>query len=256
MTATSSAMPGASGDEHNRVPDAAATTPPRFEGGRGQTSTLDVPTADPAPLRVYLSEIGALPRLTPAQEAEIGRRTRVAQRELQRALAIIPSASRDLLVLRSRLRRGEVAFQDVFVHADGSALEAADAQRLLADLGRIRRLNRRMTALGRAPRGDSQRAARGNDRIAVQIRTIAAAIQEIVAELPFRASVVDRLVNHARRRRTNSARLAQGRSWLRPLLEEWIALILSSRAQNWETRGRVGPLAASGQSWRNGSAAS
>src|SRR4029434_11218108 len=90
-----------------------------------------LPAKGEDPVRLYLKEIGKVPLLTAQQEVQIGRRIEVGQISLRRALAGIPMAVRVLLEVGDRLRRGDVAVDDVIVLPAGGALEANETRPIL-----------------------------------------------------------------------------------------------------------------------------
>jgi hypothetical protein len=97
-------------------------------------------TADP--VRLYLDEIGKGRLLTAAQEAAIGRRIEAAQGNLKRSLAAIPLVVRELCDLADRVRRQEVAADELVVFPEGEEARPAKVQPVLAALDRARRLQR------------------------------------------------------------------------------------------------------------------
>src|SRR6185312_7668594 len=85
-----------------------------------------LPAKGEDPVRLYLKEIGKVPLLTAQQEVQIGRRIEVGQIALRRALAGIPMSVRALLDVGDRLRRGDIAADDVIVLPEGGELEAKE----------------------------------------------------------------------------------------------------------------------------------
>src|SRR5512145_1973592 len=82
-----------------------------------------LPAKGEDPVRLYLKEIGKVPLLTAQQEVSIGRRIEVGQIALRRGLAGIPMAFQALLDIGDRLRRGDIAPDDVIVLPEGGELE-------------------------------------------------------------------------------------------------------------------------------------
>lgn len=80
---------------------------------RGGVSTWPARGADA--VRRYLKEIGRFPVLSAKQEAEIGRRIEAGQLALRRALAQVPIVVDHLLEVGEKLRRREIAPEDVIV---------------------------------------------------------------------------------------------------------------------------------------------
>jgi hypothetical protein len=111
-------------------------------------------------VRLYLKEIGKVPLLTAQQEVTIGRRIEVGQIALRRALAGIPMAVRALLDVGDRLRRDDIAADDVIVLPEGGELEPRRYGRCCWPSPAIRALERKIVRLeeslgdsvGRRPR--------------------------------------------------------------------------------------------------------
>jgi RNA polymerase primary sigma factor len=106
-----------------------------------------LPAKGEDPVRLYLKEIGKVPLLTAQQEVQIGRRIEVGQIALRRALAGIPMAVRALLDVGDRLRRGEIAADDVIDLPEGGELEAKEIRPILLAFARVRRLERKIVRL-------------------------------------------------------------------------------------------------------------
>ena len=98
-----------------------------------------LPAKGEDPVRLYLNEIGKVPLLTAQQEVQIGRRIEVGQIALRRALAGIPMAVRALLEVGDRLRRRDIAADDVIVLPEGGELEAKEIRPVLLAFARVRR---------------------------------------------------------------------------------------------------------------------
>jgi RNA polymerase primary sigma factor len=133
--------------------------------------------------------------LTADQEIEIGRRIETAQIALRRAVAGIPVAVRMLLEVGDRLRRGELSAPDIFVLPDGGGLSSPRTVRPLRQaFERIRRLER---TIARERSGRPDRRSRLSRRARIERRRARRrTIQEIVATLPLRPDLVDRLLKH------------------------------------------------------------
>jgi RNA polymerase primary sigma factor len=116
------------------------------------------------PTRRYLNEIGKAKLLTAAGEVEIGRRIEAGQTELRRALAAVPLTARTLAALVARMKRGELALEELIVFPEAEPTRA-----------RIR--------------AASARLARLADR-----RLSAARVADILADLPLRTALLDELV--------------------------------------------------------------
>jgi hypothetical protein len=106
-----------------------------------------LPAKGEDPVRLYLKEIGKVPLLTAQQEVQIGRRIEVGQIALRRALAGIPMSVRALLEVGDRLRRSDIAADDVIVLPEGGELEAKEIRPVLLAFARVRRLERKIVRL-------------------------------------------------------------------------------------------------------------
>jgi RNA polymerase primary sigma factor len=149
--------PAASEYGEVRVPELEETgEPPWGERDRREGH------AELEPVRVYLNEIARVPLLTREQEVELGRRIEAAQRDLLGAMAAIPFAVRRLVDLANRIRRQQVAFEDLIVFPEGREVDVAEGLAVLRVFSRIGRLaheldelqpklrNRRLAASTRA----------------------------------------------------------------------------------------------------------
>jgi RNA polymerase primary sigma factor len=144
----------------------------------------------PDPVQKYFAEIGKAKLLTAAQEVEIGKRIEAGQTELRRALAAIPMAVKTLLDLAARIRRREVPSEDLILLPEAGEPSPAKIRALLLALGRVRRLAAEISKLEGAPRGRGPSPAAAERRISRARERL----QEIVAELPIRPTVVEELV--------------------------------------------------------------
>src|SRR6185369_7356156 len=138
-----------------------------------------LPAKGEDPVRLYLKEIGKVPLLTAQQEVQIGRRIEVGQIALRRALAGIPMSVRALLDVGDRLRRGEIAADDVIVLPEGGELEAKEIRPVVLAFGRIRRLERKIARLEESLE-DKRRSATGRANVQRQIQVCREGIQKIV----------------------------------------------------------------------------
>jgi RNA polymerase primary sigma factor len=157
-----------------------------------------LPAKGEDPVRLYLKEIGKVPLLTAQQEVQIGRRIEVGQIALRRGLAGIPMAVRALLDVGDRLRRNDIAADDVIVLPEGGELEAKEIRPVLLAFGRIRRLERKIARLEESL-GDKRRSALGRANVQKQIATHRAGIQKTVADMPLKPALIDDLVGKVRR---------------------------------------------------------
>src|SRR3954451_24043237 len=106
-----------------------------------------LPAKGEDPVRLYLKEIGKVPLLTAQQEVSIGRRIEVGQIALRRGLAGIPMAFQALLDIGDRLRRNDIAPDDVIVLPEGGELEPKAVRPVVLAFGRIRRLERKIARM-------------------------------------------------------------------------------------------------------------
>jgi RNA polymerase primary sigma factor len=157
-----------------------------------------LPAKGEDPVRLYLKEIGKVPLLTAQQEVQIGRRIEVGQVALRRALAGIPFAVRALLDAGDRLRRNEIAADDVIVLPEGGELEAKEIRPVVLAFGRIRRLERKIVRLEESL-DDRRRSAAGRANVQRQIQACREGIQKIVADMPLKPALIDDLVGKVRR---------------------------------------------------------
>jgi len=138
------------------------------------------------PVRLYFGEMGRVLLLTARQEVEIGRRIETGQIELRRALGAVPAALSALGEMGDRLRRGELAADDVIVLPAGGEVSPAELRRTLRAFARLR-------GLAKAP------AARRE------------AIQKLLGALPLKPALVDDLVARVRDLSPREARLPERR---------------------------------------------
>jgi RNA polymerase primary sigma factor len=157
-----------------------------------------LPAKGEDPVRLYLKEIGKVPLLTAQQEVQIGRRIEVGQVALRRALAGIPMAVRSLLEVGDRLRRGEVAADDVIVLPEGGELEAKEVRPVLLAFARVRRFERKITRLEESL-DDRRRTAASRANVLRAIGVQREAIQKTVADMPLKPALIDDLVGRVRR---------------------------------------------------------
>ncbi len=157
-----------------------------------------LPAKGEDPVRLYLKEIGKVPLLTAQQEVQIGRRIEVGQIALRRGLAGIPMAVRALLDVGDRLRRNDIAADDVIVLPEGGELEAKEIRPVLLAFGRVRRLERKIARLEESL-GDKRRSAASRANVQKQIAAYREGIQKIVAEMPLKPALIDDLVGKVRR---------------------------------------------------------
>src|SRR5437016_7217170 len=157
-----------------------------------------LPARGEDPVRLYLKEIGKVPLLTARQEVEIGRRIEVGQIALRRALAGIPMAVRTLLDVGDRLRREEIAADDVIVLPEGGELEPKAVRPVQLAFARMRRLERKIARLEESLE-DRRRSAGSRANVQRGIAAQREAIQKIVADMPLKPALIDDLVGKMRR---------------------------------------------------------
>ena len=157
-----------------------------------------LPAKGEDPVRLYLKEIGKVPLLTAQQEVSIGRRIEVGQIALRRGLAGIPMAVRALLDVGDRLRRSDIAADDVIVLPEGGELEPKAIRPVLLAFGRIRRLERKIARLEESLE-DRRRSATSRANVQKAIGVQREAIQKIVADMPLKPALIDDLVAKVRR---------------------------------------------------------
>jgi RNA polymerase primary sigma factor len=157
-----------------------------------------LPAKGEDPVRLYLKEIGKVPLLTAQQEVQIGRRIEVGQIALRRALAGIPMSVRALLDVGDRLRRGEIAADDVIVLPEGGELEAKEIRPVVLAFARMRRFERKIVRLEESL-DDRRRSASSRAAVVRGIGVQREAIQKTVAEMPLKPALIDDLVGKIRR---------------------------------------------------------
>jgi RNA polymerase primary sigma factor len=151
------------------------------------------------PVRLHLKEIGKVPLLTAAQEVHIGRRIEVGQIALRRTLVAMPMAVETLLEVGDKLRRGEIPADDVIVLPDGGELEAKAIRPIVLALERIRRLDRKVSRLQESLTV-RRRSATYRKSTSTAIAVAREAIQDVVAGMTLKPSLIDDLVTQVRRR--------------------------------------------------------
>jgi RNA polymerase primary sigma factor len=159
---------------------------------------LAAPAKGEDPVRLYLKEIGKVPLLTADQEVEIGRRIEVGQIQLRRALAGIPMAVGVLLEIGDRLRRNEIAADDVIVLPEGGELDVREIRPVLGAFVRMRRSQNAIERLDEEA-GDKRRSATRRQSTISAIAENRETIQRVVAEMPLKPALIDDLVGRIRR---------------------------------------------------------
>src|SRR6266446_2886155 len=166
------------------------------------------PIPDGADLvHLYFREIGKTPLLTSEQEVEIGRRIETGQLEERRALVAIPMALRALLQTRDRLRDKQISGDDVIVLSEGGEIGGKQVNRVLLAFARVRRLDRQIAQLEVWSR--NRRRSRASRRaLAATIAGKRDMIQQIVAEIPLKPALIDRLARSVQGRHARLVTLA------------------------------------------------
>jgi RNA polymerase primary sigma factor len=174
-----------------------------------------IPFAPHSDLRTYLTQIGRLPLLTREGEVEIAKRIELGEHAVLRALVACDSGVRQVLLLGSRLRSGELAVRDVarsFDEEDTDG-EEVERQRLLRLFSTIARLAPELaTAKPKSATGRKKPdAGRARDDIAEALvamrlnqRTVDAIVRALVRVEPSERQSLSR-AEAARLRRATAA---------------------------------------------------
>jgi RNA polymerase primary sigma factor len=126
--------------------------------GLGEEGQLAEPApAELEPIRSYLNEIARVPLLTREQEVAIGRRIETGQRNLLGVLSSVPYTVRRLVEMANRIRKQEMAFEELILFPEGREVEVAEALSILGVFGRVGRLAHRLDQL--RPKARSRRLA-------------------------------------------------------------------------------------------------
>lgn len=145
----------------------------------------------------FLGELRRNPLLTPAQEAEIGRRIEARQTALRVALAQLPFVVPTHLRLARQIKEGSVRPDTVLLIPEGHGPEQKDVERLVALVNQIRALQRDIARYTRPPKS-------GNPSAVVptahrrQIARGRAAIRKMACALPIQPAIIDRVVEDLR----------------------------------------------------------
>src|SRR6266853_1563834 len=129
------------------------------------------------PVALYFREIGAVDRLTAAQERERGRWIEICRARRRRALASLPAGIDALLAATREVGRGDRSLDALLLLPGGAPITVRQRERLFEILVRLRGLRPRLTRSAIARR----RAGR------------------LVERLPLRPDVMDDLVGALRR---------------------------------------------------------
>ncbi|MFQ5899320.1 MAG: RNA polymerase sigma factor RpoD/SigA [Candidatus Methylomirabilia bacterium] len=150
----------------------------------------------------YLQEIGRISRLTAAQESEIGRRIEMGLADLRRSVAAVPAVVHALLGLADRVTKKKLPVDQLILLPEGRDPTPEEVNWIFTGFARIRRLERGIARFhaGLRARRCSASTRRARRRAIARDR---ATIQQILARLPIRPDLVDKLV--AELRQTNDA---------------------------------------------------
>jgi RNA polymerase sigma factor (sigma-70 family) len=158
------------------------------------------------PVALYFREIGAVDRLTAAQERERGRWIEICRARRRRALAGLPAGIDALLAATREVGRGDRSLDALLLLPGGAPLTVRQRDRLFEILARLRRMRPRLTHSASARRSAGR----------------------LVERLPLRPDVVDDLVGALRR--GNGSIAARWRPALREVEESDRALREAKRA--------------------------
>jgi RNA polymerase primary sigma factor len=141
--------------------------------------------ADVDLVRMYLQQVGKRPLLTPAQEADLGRRLDAARADLLGALSAIPGAIDTLARLAALVRSGDAPPAELVLLPDGGELQPGRVEPVLRALERAARLRACLH-----PSALKSRAPRKRDR-AQRAQEL---LGRVLCHQPIRPSVVDEIV--------------------------------------------------------------
>ena len=172
-----------------------------WERREGMAEEEGVPEEPPPvelePVRAYLNEIGRVRLLTREQEADIGRRIEIAQRDLLGTLARIPLAVRRLVERADRVRRQEAAFEELVLFPEGREVDVAEALSILRAFGRIGRLADHMEASALKVR-DRRLAASTRARHARELARTEGDMHTLLLGQHVKPAVLDALLDELR----------------------------------------------------------
>jgi RNA polymerase sigma factor (sigma-70 family) len=158
------------------------------------------------PVALYFREIGAVDRLTAAQERERGRWIEICRARRRRALAGLPAGIDALLAATREVGRGDRSLDALLLLPGGAPLTVRQRDRIFEILARLRRMRPRLahSAIARRSAG------------------------RLIERLPLRPDVVDDLVGELRQ--ANGPIAARWRPALREVEESDRALREAKRA--------------------------
>jgi RNA polymerase primary sigma factor len=157
--------------------------------------TTDSPAAgeDVDLVRMYLKHIGRRKLLKAHEEQEIGKRIEDARGGLVAELGKIPIALHTLVALAETVERGEAPAAELILLPDGGELKSEKIQPVLDAFQKLRRLERRVSALRKRVLDCSEPAATRTD-LRGQIDALLDSIASILRGLPIRPSVPESIV--------------------------------------------------------------
>ncbi|HWO06714.1 MAG TPA: sigma-70 factor domain-containing protein, partial [Methylomirabilota bacterium] len=158
------------------------------------------------PVALYFREIGAVDRLTAAQERERGRWIEICRARRRRALAGLPAGIDALLAATRDVGREDRSLDALLLLPGGASLTVRQRDRIFEILARLRRMRPRLTHSAIARRSAGR----------------------LVERLPLRPGVVDDLVGELRP--GNGSIAARWRPALREVEESDRALREAKRA--------------------------
>ncbi|HWP75669.1 MAG TPA: sigma-70 family RNA polymerase sigma factor [Methylomirabilota bacterium] len=170
----------------------------------GRRSAVAIARANPVAL--YFREIGAVDRLTAAQERERGRWIEICRARRRRALAGLPAGIDALLAATREVGRGDRSLDALLLLPGGASLTVRQRDRIFEILARLRRMRPRLTHSAIARRSAGR----------------------LIERLPLRPDVVDDLVGELRQ--ANGPIPARWRPALREVEESDRALREAKRA--------------------------
>ncbi len=146
-------------------------------------------------LNIYMKEMGKISLLTPAKEAEIGRRIEGGQARLLQTMVAVPFARHLLLRLSAKVRRGQVSPNELIVFPDGRDVTPDDVDAILSRLDEVRKLHRHAIKLQRQVRQREGVSAGWTDP---DIARTQMTIRDIVADIPLNPELIRTLLAHVR----------------------------------------------------------
>jgi RNA polymerase sigma factor (sigma-70 family) len=136
-------------------------------------------------VRMYLQQVGRRPLLTPAKEAEIGRRLDAARADLIGALSVIPGAIDTLAGLAALVRDGTAPPAELILLPDGGELQPGRVEPVLRAIERAARLRACLHPSARTSSGRRKR-----DRV----ERTEELVSRVLCHQPIRPSVIDEIL--------------------------------------------------------------